>query len=103
MLLNETNIDFQVSKAMEARQVEQRCVILMTKNSPFDVVRILAQGNIILDPYCLVQIFERPKNKFLYSNPRGNTQYSYEFGCTIRLAQIFMSYSKLYIIVIKGN
>ena len=57
MLLNETNIDFQVSKAMEARQVEQRCVILMTKNSPFDVVRILAQGNIILDPYCLVQSF----------------------------------------------
>ena len=84
MLLNETNIDFQVSKAMEARQVEQRCVILMTKNSPFDVVRILAQGNIILDPYCLVQIFERPKNKFLYSIPRGNSQYLYEFGCTIQ-------------------
>ena len=84
MLLNETNIDFQVSKAMEARQVEQRCVILMTKNSPFDVVRILAQGNIILDPYCLVQIFGRPKNKFLYIIPEGNSQYLYEFGCRIQ-------------------
>ena len=98
MLLNETNIDFQVSKAMAARQVEQRCVILMTKNSPFDVVRILAQGNIILDPYCLVQIFERPKNKFLYSIPRGNSQYLYEFGCTIQFCA-FRCISNIYVIL----